>query len=300
MLVLGLGLGLVMQVLVLIVQNEIDYADLGVATSGVTLFRLIGGSLGTALMGAIFANQLSSNLSDSLPPGSSAGGISENLSPAELQQLPEAVRDGFLGAYSDAIGQVFLIAAAIMAVAFLLSWLLQEHPLRQTMPDTTIGDSFAMPTADDSLAVIARGLATLGRRDVQRQFLVESLRAASVDLSPGAAWLLARLDENPRSDFDALATMAGVERERMAMMLDELRDKGMVERAATADVPPAITLTATGKDTVLRVRTAVRHRLTDRLAGWSPENYQELGKLLDRLTRDVVTDPVEVKPAAAA
>ena len=74
MLVLGLGLGLVMQVLVLVVQNEIDYADLGVATSGVTLFRLIGGSLGTALMGAIFASRLASNLASAYRPEASGAG----------------------------------------------------------------------------------------------------------------------------------------------------------------------------------------------------------------------------------
>ena len=58
MFVLGLGLGLVMQVLVLAVQNAVDYSDLGVATSGATLFRSIGGSIGTALLGAIFSNRL--------------------------------------------------------------------------------------------------------------------------------------------------------------------------------------------------------------------------------------------------
>ena len=58
MFVLGLGLGMVMQVLVLAVQNAVDYRDLGVATSGATLFRSIGGSLGTAVLGAIFANRL--------------------------------------------------------------------------------------------------------------------------------------------------------------------------------------------------------------------------------------------------
>ena len=54
MFVLGLGLGMVMQVLVLAVQNAVDYSDLGVATSGATLFRSIGGSVGTAMLGAVF------------------------------------------------------------------------------------------------------------------------------------------------------------------------------------------------------------------------------------------------------
>ena len=69
MLVLGLGLGMVMQVLVLAVQNAVDYRHLGVATSGSTLFRQIGGSIGVAVFGAIFANRLRGDLAASLPPG---------------------------------------------------------------------------------------------------------------------------------------------------------------------------------------------------------------------------------------
>src|SRR5206468_8035958 len=69
MLVLGLGLGLVMQVLVLAAQNAVDYKYLGVASSGSTLFRQIGGSIGVALFGAVFANQLASNLATKLPAG---------------------------------------------------------------------------------------------------------------------------------------------------------------------------------------------------------------------------------------
>src|SRR4051812_50031896 len=73
MLILGLGLGMVMQVLVLATQNAVPYDQLGVATSGATLFRSIGGSLGTAILGAIFANQLSKGLDQRLPGGHSGG-----------------------------------------------------------------------------------------------------------------------------------------------------------------------------------------------------------------------------------
>ena len=69
MLVLGLGLGMVMQVLVLAVQNAVDYRQLGVATSGSTLFRQIGGSIGVAIFGAIFANRLAHELAARLPDG---------------------------------------------------------------------------------------------------------------------------------------------------------------------------------------------------------------------------------------
>src|SRR3954465_13873872 len=73
MLVMGLGLGLVMQVLVLAVQNAVEYADLGVATSGATLFRSMGGSIGTAVLGAIFTARLTSELAGSPAAGAAAG-----------------------------------------------------------------------------------------------------------------------------------------------------------------------------------------------------------------------------------
>ena len=82
MLVLGIGLGMVMQVLVIAVQNDVEYRDLGVATSGATLFRLIGGSLGTAILGAIFAARLAVNLNRLLPAGAVAGGVPEPYTPA--------------------------------------------------------------------------------------------------------------------------------------------------------------------------------------------------------------------------
>src|SRR4051795_5181543 len=122
MFVMGLGLGLVMQVLVLAVQNAVEYAELGVATSGATLFRSMGGSIGTAALGAIFTARLTSGLAGSAAAGAGAGA----LNPSAVQRLPPAIRAGYTGAFSDALSTVFLVGAAIIAVGFLLSWLVEE------------------------------------------------------------------------------------------------------------------------------------------------------------------------------
>src|SRR5690348_18416150 len=98
MLVLGLGLGMVMQVLVIAVQNAVEYGDLGVATSGATLFRLIGGSLGTAVLGAIFASQLNANLTRLMPtgtPSQGAGMTTEALSRSEERRVGKECRSGW-------------------------------------------------------------------------------------------------------------------------------------------------------------------------------------------------------------
>ena len=90
MLVLGLGLGMVMQVLVLAVQNSVEHRYLGVATSGSLLFRQVGGSIGVAMFGAIFANRLRTTLADRLPPGAT---IPKTADPAAIRHLPAAVHE---------------------------------------------------------------------------------------------------------------------------------------------------------------------------------------------------------------
>jgi EmrB/QacA subfamily drug resistance transporter len=135
MLVLGVGLGLVMQVLVLVVQNDAPRRDVGVATSTATFFRSMGGSLGVALFGAIFASRLTQELT-SLPAGAAAhfsGGL--NISPADVHALPAGVRGDFVVAFVDALQPVFLVGAGVAALTFVLACLLREVPLRATLDD---------------------------------------------------------------------------------------------------------------------------------------------------------------------
>jgi EmrB/QacA subfamily drug resistance transporter len=143
MMVLGLGLGMVMQVLVIAVQNEVDYRDLGVATSGVTLFRLIGGSFGTAFFGAIFAAGLERNLRKMLPGGLTGGsGHGMGISPRILADLDPALRAVYIDAFTSSLRVVFLTASAIAVVGFGLTWLVPERPLRGSVavPVTRIGE----------------------------------------------------------------------------------------------------------------------------------------------------------------
>ena len=110
MLVLGLGLGMVMQVLVLAVQNAVDYRDLGVATSGSILFRSIGGSIGVALFGAIFANRLATELAAvGAARACRAGGSDVDA----VHALPADVQAHVLDAFTAALQPVFLTAAVL-------------------------------------------------------------------------------------------------------------------------------------------------------------------------------------------
>jgi EmrB/QacA subfamily drug resistance transporter len=132
MFVLGVGLGCVMQVLVLIVQNAVPYSELGVATSGATFFRSIGGSFGTAIFGAIFSNVLVGNLARHLHGAKLPSGLStSSITPALLHTLLPAVHRGLAAAYSESIQTVFVIAAPIGFIAFLASWLIPQMELRR-------------------------------------------------------------------------------------------------------------------------------------------------------------------------
>jgi EmrB/QacA subfamily drug resistance transporter len=134
MFVMGLGLGMVMQVLVIAVQNAVDYRELGVATSGATLFRSIGGAVGTAILGAIFSNRLSVNLTNYLPSGVTPEQLVEAQgNPQALNKLPPDVHHGYVLAYAHSLQTVFLIGVPIAILAFALTWLLTEHPLRQSV-----------------------------------------------------------------------------------------------------------------------------------------------------------------------
>jgi EmrB/QacA subfamily drug resistance transporter len=132
MLVLGAGIGGVMQVLVTIVQNAVPHSELGVATSAATFFRSIGGSFGTAIFGAIFSNVLIGNLAShlhgvTLPKGFS----SADVTPAVLGHLSAAVRNGFVAGYAESIQTVFLIAVPIAAIAFVATWFIPQLELRR-------------------------------------------------------------------------------------------------------------------------------------------------------------------------
>jgi hypothetical protein len=134
MLVLGAGIGASLQVLVVAVQNAVSYADLGAATGGATFFRSIGGSFGTAIFGAVFANVLPGNLAASLHGLSLPRGVTaaSGASPAVLARLPTAVHAGYIGGYATSLQTVFLVAVPFGALAFLLSWTLKDVPLRTT------------------------------------------------------------------------------------------------------------------------------------------------------------------------
>jgi EmrB/QacA subfamily drug resistance transporter len=136
MVVLGVGLGMVMQVLVLAVQNGAEFQDLGVVTSAVNFFRSLGGSFGVSVSGALFATMLDDELAALLPPGAlgQAGLDPEALtaSPRQIQALPPAILEPLTQAMSSSITAIFAWTVPLLLLGVLLAVALPELPLKDT------------------------------------------------------------------------------------------------------------------------------------------------------------------------
>jgi EmrB/QacA subfamily drug resistance transporter len=250
MLVLGTGLGLVMQVLILAVQNSVSYSELGVATSGATLFRSIGGSLGTAILGAVFSTRLNDEL---------------------------AAKASEKAAFTGALTTVFTVAAGVALVAFLLSWLIEERPLRQTVESPGLDDVFAAPRDSDSTVELGRELSRAVGRERARRFVEHAGASAGVDLSLPQAIVLSRVAHDFPLDVPAFADVSKQEAGRRgAAALAELRNRGLVGGEPAR-------LTHEGNrvyDSYLAARTAALRTLVD---AWEPDLNPEIDPIIRRL-----------------
>jgi MFS family permease len=278
MFVMGLGLGLVMQVLVLAVQNAVDYSELGVATSGATLFRSMGGSLGTAVLGAVFTARLADELS-----GTPAARVSASaVNPATVQRLPAPIRDSYTGAFTDSLSTVFLVAAAIILVAFVLAWLIEERPLRQTVETAGVGEAFASPSSGDSLRELTGELARLVGRKRTRAFIERTVATSGVDLETGSAWLLVQAHEGADlRDAEAIAHNRPFEPGWVHAQVAILSERGLLDDHV---------LTDDGHATAQRLLSARLECLYSLVADWSPDEDPRVNDAIERLAHELATE----------
>jgi EmrB/QacA subfamily drug resistance transporter len=153
MVVLGAGMGCLMQTTLLIAQNSVPMRDLGAATGASTFLRNMGGSLGVSLLGALYANQLTDSLAANAPAGGTGLGAADQLTPAALRALPEAAQRIFQQAVTDGIGAVFMWAAVVAAVGFVLAWFVRHVPLRGGPEAGNTGEA-AEPVAEPAVAAV--------------------------------------------------------------------------------------------------------------------------------------------------
>ncbi|MGW6173921.1 MDR family MFS transporter [Arthrobacter sp. NPDC055138] len=168
--VFGAGLGLIMQVVVLVVQNAVAPDMVGTATSTNNYFREVGAALGVAIFGTIFTNNLSGKLTavftDAGASAADAGNATATLDPQAMQALPEPVRDGIVTAYADSLAPVFWYLVPFIAAAFLLALFLKQVPL------------------SDVAGMVARGEA-IGGEEAERLEAEHHDRRQSIQSEPG-------------------------------------------------------------------------------------------------------------------
>ncbi|MEU7579025.1 MFS transporter [Streptomyces sp. NPDC041068] len=285
--VFGLGLGLVMQVLVLIVQNAVSYEDLGVATSGATFFRSIGASFGVAIFGTIFTNRLGDKLTDALagqqlPPGLSVGTLEAD--PRGIARLPADLRPSALHAYASSITDVFLYAAPVALLAFVLAWFLKEDKLRGsvTAPDPT-QTLASNPVERSSYDECARALSVLGTREGRRAIYEKITARAGYDLLPAASWLLLRIARHGSVEPAVLAERTTVPLTVITAAARQVEERHLAERQGLEMI-----LTEQGREVAGKLAAAREESLSELLGDWwGPDRPTDLAQLVEELSAEL-------------
>jgi EmrB/QacA subfamily drug resistance transporter len=278
-LVLGLGMGMIMQVLILAVQNSVDYEHLGVATSGATLFRAVGGALGVAVFGAIFAHALQAQLNAVLPAGTA---FPSAASPAALQALPPEIRAAYLAAIVASLRLVFQVAAAVAGLGFLLTLGLREVPLRGMEPPK----GFSLPRDATSLEELEGIVTTLLAHENRWRLYADLAERAKLNLPAPELWMLARLGERAPRTAQSLSDDLQIPLASLEAPLKALCDRGIADKDATG----SLRLTAVGsvmRDCLLAAR---RKGLADLMARWEPDKHPDVLALLNRMADTLVRD----------
>ncbi len=290
MVVFGLGLGLILQVLTVAVQNAVPYEELGTATSGVTFFRMIGGSFGTAVFGAIFANLLVGNVLKALHLTQAPAGF--NLSadnPDAIHKLPAAVQAGVVEGISHTIQTMFLIGVPIAFVAFLLSWTLPELALRKSIRSSEPAENLGIPAPRTSLDEVKHLLERAASRENRAELYGMLASRAGVDLQPRAVWLLYRLADREATSTEEVSARLKVDHEVLREAAEALMDAGMVE-VVMKDGSQTVAITPIGEEAIEKLTIARRQSLTEVLEGWDPEDHPEVVEMIRHLAHALLAD----------
>jgi hypothetical protein len=296
-----------MQVLTLVVQNTVSYSDLGTATSGVTFFRTLGGSFGASIMGSIYSNQLKGKLAAALvtakvPPAAVA-------SPELVKKLPAQARTPIVTAYAQSLQHVFLFAAPIAVLAFVLALFLPQVAMRGVVAVSGVGDGFAVPEGSDNERQLANVVGQVLRRDKGASAGTILARAGS-QLDRAAAWGVMGVYVgqlafgNPIKETDVEARV-GVPAGVLRPFYTEQVAAGYMAR----DGEGVLTLTDRGRAEAEKITAAWRSWLMGELQGWlkdhevSPEQTQlieqAIGRIALRLVRETAAEARHELPELA-
>ncbi|MGY0466456.1 MDR family MFS transporter [Kitasatospora sp. cg17-2] len=271
MFVLGVGIGLSMQVLTIAVQNTVDYADLGTATSGVTFFRTIGSSFGTAVFGTVYANSLRTELAEGVAESARSTGADPAAltrvaeSPQGLHGLPADQAAPIVQGYADALHTVFLWTVPVALLGFVVALFLKQVHLRDTARagSTDLGEGFAQPTSGDSDQQLESAVGRIVRgADLDTVRSIVGGADTRVDLA--GAWALMEVAGHTKAVGQASLTLIGARKRVPPEVLEPVFERMAGEGHLTRD-GDRLALTATGTHEVRALARAWSDWLNDRL-----------------------------------
>ncbi|MFD5830897.1 MDR family MFS transporter [Lentzea sp. NPDC060358] len=285
MAVLGAGIGLVMQVPVIVVQSTTSYSDLGVATSGISFLRTMGSSFGVAIFGTIYAGQLPAHLV--VPPGVDPRAIA---SPAAVHALPEAVRAPIVDGYAETVHMMFLIAAPIGLVALAVAFFLPQVRLRDTSRaaaagNSGVGESFAAPRSNsyDELRKLVSTVVSRSGGDPGPAVL----RSSGVGLPLEQAWLLGRVYK--ASTDDGVATLEEIaEMTSVPGGIFEPTARALVRSGHLSYNDDGYRFTDLGSEVFTQLVRAWRRWLLDQLRDWREPDQREFAQALDAFADELI------------
>jgi DNA-binding HxlR family transcriptional regulator/MFS family permease len=300
--VLGAGIGLIMQILTLIVQNTAEYRDLGTATSGVTFFRTLGGAFGASVLGSIYSNQLADLLPAALIQSAGAVTPEQATNPEALWALPEATREPVVEAYNQSLHSVFVWAIPIALLALVAALFLPQVTLRGRERAKGAGEGFAVPEGADADTQLENVIGQVLRRK-GKTAAPEVLANSGSTLDNATAWGV--MGVYLRDAITGAASQSAVERSVgipegvLRSFFDEIVEAGLLTRNGDT-----LGLTDSGRQQVDKIITAWRAWLVAELRDWLPgagaeiAETQRVDAALDRIVvRLVRENENELEPA---
>jgi len=284
MFVLGLGIGLAMQVLTIVVQNTVPYKELGSATSGVTFFRTLGSSFGTAIFGTLYTSQLTPHLAKALaqsrvPPAAA-------VNPKELHRLPANSITHIVGAYAHTIDFVFRWAVPVAAVGFVVAWFLKQVPMRDSSKAgaTSMNEGFGTPDWNDADRQLELEISRVMRK-ADRPVKLRVLADSGSALTPGQAWMVGQVYWRGRSgDGVTLSAVARAHRVPPEVLRPAFANTAAAGYLRLDD--DSLSLTPAGQAELDRLAAAWRNWLDGRLEDWTctdPDDRARLDRAMDMI-----------------
>jgi EmrB/QacA subfamily drug resistance transporter len=287
--VLGLGLGLSMQVLTIVVQNTVPYADLGVATSGVTFLRTLGSAFGVALFGTVYSNALASEFAE---VGPSPPGLDPRVlqSPIGVHALLDPFRSEVIMAYEDALHTVFLVAVPVGLLAALIGLTLREVKLRDSVraAATDLGEGFGTPDDEHNEELLQRAISRVWeRKGVAAAPAV--LAGAGTHCDTAEAWALSRValftEHRGQALIDEIAGHYSLPPDVLWPVFQRCIEDGLLY-----EVDGEVALTPTGNAEYELIAAAWRRWLTSELADWDSASDEQFNAAVSRAAREMVVD----------